>query len=257
MDLTRYIKSRLKAKDILLMTHIVLGYPDFDTCKKVIDAMVESGVDIIELQIPFTEPIADGPVILKANHDALQNGANVEKTISFAGKMAEASSIPFVIMTYYNIIFKKGVKDFVKTISRNRIKGVIVADLPPEEADEYLKYMRNNKLAPIFLFSPTTPYERMKFIASQSGGFIYCVSRKGVTGKKTLFSDEFEPYIKRCRGATSLPLALGFGIQTRKDIEYLKDKVDIAVIGTKIIKIINQRGNIFKKIKDFIKSLNE
>jgi len=257
MNLTAYIKSRLKHKDILLMTHIVLGYPDYETCGDVVSAMVMAGVDIIELQIPFTDPIADGPVIVKANHVALEKGATVERCLEFSGMLAKLHDIPFVIMTYYNIVFKLGVERFSHVLADGNIKGAIVPDIPPEEAGDYIISMKRNHLDTIFLFSPTTPASRMQFISKYSSGFIYCVARKGVTGEKTDFTREVEDYLLKCRTHCPLPIAVGFGVQGKEDMNFLTHKADIAVIGTKIISIIEDVQNSQKSIYDFISSLFE
>ena len=188
--LKSYIQERLKKKEILLMTHIVIGYPTFDDSFKIVESMVESGVDLMELQIPFTEPIADGPVILQANQESLSGGATVAKCFDFAYEASSRFEIPFLFMTYYNIIFKFGVKKFIESSVKNGIRGIIVPDLPPEEGEEYLTCIRENKLSPIFIFSPATDDQRMKYLASYGEGFIYCVARKGVTGAGTDFSDD-------------------------------------------------------------------
>jgi tryptophan synthase alpha chain len=251
--LESYLRTRLKQNDILLMTHIVLGYPTFEDSFKIIEAMVETGVDLMELQIPFSEPIADGPVILHANQKALAGGATVQECLDFAQKVTQAFDIPFLFMTYYNILFKYGVHPFAATMAERGLQGTIVADLPPEEGKEYLTVMEAYNLAPIFIFSPTTPDERMKYLASFARGFVYCVARKGVTGADTTFSKELKRYLARCRGATNLPLALGFGVKEKKDIDFLKGKVDIAVIGTQTIRLIDTKG--IGAVKSFIKSL--
>jgi tryptophan synthase alpha chain len=251
--LESYLRTRLKQNDILLMTHIVLGYPTFEDSFKIIEAMVEAGVDLMELQIPFSEPIADGPVILHANQKALAGGATVQECLDFAQKVTQAFDTPFLFMTYYNILFKYGVDRFGATMSERGLRGAIVADLPPEEGEEYLTAMEAYNLAPIFIFSPTTPDERMKYLASFARGFVYCVARKGVTGADTTFSEELERYLARCRRATNLPLALGFGVKGKKDIDFLKGKVDIAVIGTQTIQLIDTRG--IGAVESFIKSL--
>ena len=235
------------------MTHIVLGYPSFEDSFKIIEAMVESGVDLMELQIPFSEPIADGPVILHANQKALASGTSVKECLDFAQKVIQAFDIPFLVMTYYNILFKYGVHPFVATMAERGLRGAIVADLPPEEGKEYLTAMEAYHLAPIFIFSPTTPDERMKYLASFARGFVYCVARKGVTGADTTFSEALERYLVRCRRATSLPLALGFGVKEKNDIDFLKGKVDIAVIGTQTIRLIDTKG--IGAVETFIKSL--
>ena len=251
--LEKYIKNRLEKKDILLMTHIVAGYPNFDNSYKIIESMVKAGVDLMELQIPFSEPIADGPVILNANQIALQNGATVQKCFELAKKVSNDFDIPFLFMSYCNIIYKYGISEFVKKSAEYNLKGMIIPDLPHEEGQEYLSAMNENNLEPIFLFSPTTPLERMKEIATHAKGFIYCVARKGVTGLNTNFSKNLDKYLSDCKKATNLPLALGFGVKEKKDIDFLKGKVEIAIIGTETIRLIDNKG--INAVEKFIKNL--
>jgi len=251
--LESYLQSLRKEKEILLMTHIVLGYPTFEDSLKIIEVMVKSGVDLMELQIPFSEPIADGPVILRANQMSLSEGATVRKCLDYAQKAARRFDIPFLFMSYYNILFKYGVEQFAAKMAECNLKGAIVPDLPPEEGEDYLNAMRRNNLAPIFIFSPTTPDSRMKYIASSARGFIYCVARKGVTGVDTDFSDQLETYLARCRNATDLPLALGFGVKEKTDVDFLIGKTDIAVIGSQTIRLIDKAGT--GAVGEFIESL--
>ena len=248
-----YIRERLNKKKILLMTHIVLGYPSFDESFRVIEAMVEAGVDLMELQIPFSEPTADGPVIVNANQKALNAGSNVDKCLKIAEKVTQTFDIPFLIMSYYNILFKYGVNAFAKMMKSCNLKGSIIPDLPPEEGKDYLESMEENDLDPILLFSPTTSPERMKFLASFARGFVYCVARKGVTGKSTDFTEELAAYLSRCRNATTLPLALGFGIKEKADVDFVRGKADIAVIGTQSISIMEKDGAA--AVGNFIRSL--
>ena len=248
-----YLKNRLETKEILLMTHIVIGYPSMEESFQIVKSMVESGVDLMELQIPFSEPIADGPVILRANQQSLAAGATVDKCLEFSQRAAEDFDIPFLFMSYYNILFKYGVKRFVSAMVEANIKGAIVPDLPPEEGKEYLESMTDQKLDPIFIISPTTSPERMKHLASFAGGFIYCVARKGVTGANTDFSVQLQNYLANCRQATSLPLALGFGVKNKTDIDFLKGKADIAVIGTQTIRLMEQEG--VEAVEGFIRNL--
>jgi tryptophan synthase alpha chain len=251
--LESYLNNRLKQKEILLMTHIVIGYPTFDDAFKIIESMVRAGVDLMELQIPFSEPIADGPVILHANQKALNKGATVKKCIDFAKMVAETFDIPFLLMSYYNILFKYGVEGFVDQMAENGLQGAIVPDLPPEEGKDYLEAMDKHRLSPILIFSPTTSDERMNFLGGFGRGFIYCVARKGVTGVDTSFSRELEDYLKRCRKATKLPLALGFGVKERGDIDFLKGKADIAVIGSETIRLVDRKG--VGAVGEFIETL--
>ena len=251
--LESYLRSRMKEKDILLMTHLVLGYPSFEDSFKIIEAMVEAGVDLMELQIPFSEPIADGPVILRANQRALEGGATVKESLDLAKRVAETFDIPFLIMTYYNILFKYGTERFVAEMADRQLRGAIIPDLPPEEGDVYLNAMEKHELAPVLIFSPATSIERMKYLSTFARGFVYCVARKGVTGQDTSFSDELETYLSRCRKATDLPLAVGFGVKEKEDIDFLKGKADIAVIGTQTLRIVEKEG--VDAVGSFIRSL--
>jgi tryptophan synthase alpha chain len=237
-----YLRAQRQKKDILLMTHIVIGYPSLEASYDIVEAMVAGGVDLMELQIPFSEPIADGPVILKANQESLAGGITVQECIDFGGRVARRFEIPFLFMTYYNILFKYGVDRFVATAARNNVRGAIVPDLPPEEGGDYLQAMAEHGLDPIFIFAPTTGDDRMQVIARHARGFVYCVARKGVTGQQTDFSRELEQYLGRCRQATDLPLALGFGVKDKADVDFLTGKVDIAVIGTQTIRLVEEKG---------------
>ncbi len=242
MQLEEQLRSKMQEKDILLMTHIVLGYPSLEVNREVIRQMVENGVDCIEMQIPFSEPMADGPVILKANQEALATGISVKDCLIFGAEMAATFDIPFLYMTYYNIIYKYGEESFFKNAAKTGIKGVIVPDLPPEIGQSFLEYADNNHVAPVLIFTPTSTDERMRELARHGRGFIYCVARRGVTGKKSELNEDFHQYLSRCQAATSLPLAVGFGIQDRDDIEALKGRADIAVIGSRTIKLVEAEG---------------
>ncbi len=235
------------------MTHIVLGYPSFDVNRQVIKQMVENGVDCIEMQIPFSEPMADGPVILKANQDSLAAGTKVEDCIIFAAEMAKTHDIPFLFMSYYNIIFKYGEEAFCKQTADSGIQGFIIPDLPPEMGISFLALADKYELAPILIYAPTSTDERMTELAEHGRGFIYCVARRGVTGKKSEFNQDFDNYLNRCRAATNLPLAVGFGIQSKEDIEALKGKADMAVIGSRTIKLVEKEGA--EAVGPFIASL--
>lgn len=243
MHIQQDLKKRLEEKEILLMTHLVLGYPSFDINRKVIQQMAENGVDCIELQIPFSEPIADGPVILKASQVSLENGVSVEECLNFGAEMAEAyPGVHFLFMTYYNIVYKYGDEAFLKRAREMGISGTIIPDLPPEEGAGYISLSKSLGLAPVSFFTPTSSDERMEEVASQGDGFVYCVARRGVTGKQTAMDKGFDDYLKRCRQATSLPIAVGFGIASAEDVALLKGKADMAVIGTATIKLVDEEG---------------
>lgn len=251
--LESYIKTKLDQKDILLMTHIVMGYPSFEDSMDIVEQMVEAGVDIMELQIPFSEPMADGPVILSANQKSIERGSTVSKCLNFAEKAAKKFDIPFLFMSYANILHKFGMEKFSDQMASTNIRGAIIPDIPPEEGKEYMDAMEKNQLCPIFIYTPQTSDTRMDYLASYAKGFVYCVARKGVTGKETQFSNALETYLAKCRKATNLPLAVGFGVKNKNDIDYLKGKADIAVIGSETIRIVDEKG--IKATSEFIKNL--
>jgi len=254
MALEMYLRNKLKKKDILLMTHIVLGYPSLEDSFRIVETMVDSGVDLIELQIPFSEPIADGPVIVRANQRALERGATVEACLNLAERVVREFDIPFLIMTYYNILFRYGVHDFISAMAGRGLQGAIVPDLPPEEGHDYLEAMQRHDLAPILIFTPATPPMRMKYLDTFAEGLVYCVARKGVTGAETSFSNSLSTYLSRCRRVTRLPLAVGFGIQERANVDFLRGKADIAVVGTEVILRVEETG--VASVGDFVRSLN-
>jgi tryptophan synthase alpha chain len=243
MKLEDNIRKRLEEKEILLMTHIVLGYPSFKTNREVVEQMVANGVDCIEMQIPFSEPMADGPVILKANQDSLAGGTKVKQCMQFGREMAGKYDIPFLFMTYYNIIFKYGEEEFFKDCQDAGIQGVIIPDLPPEMGTDFFALADKYQIAPILIYAPTSTDRRMKELDTAANGFIYCVARRGVTGKKSALGDDFNSYLKKCREATRLPIAVGFGIQDKDDIDNLRGKADIAVIGSQTIRLVDDKSS--------------
>ncbi|MCG8569366.1 MAG: tryptophan synthase subunit alpha [Spirochaetes bacterium] len=251
--LKKYIEKTLQSKKILLMTHIVIGYPNLEQSYEIIKTMVDNGVDLIELQIPFSEPIADGPVILKANQVALQSGITVNHCFQFANQITSDFNIPFLFMSYYNILFKYGIPEFTQKMQEIGIQGSIIPDLPPEESAQYEEEMVKKDLHPIYLFTPYSSAKRMKYCASLSKGFVYCVARKGVTGKNTKFDHSIADYLKDCKKNTDLPLAVGFGVKNKNDIDFLSGKAEIAIIGSQMIKEYNQKG--ITGIKSFLQSL--
>jgi tryptophan synthase alpha chain len=246
------IRKRRAKQDILLMTHIVLGYPSFDACRRIVEQMVQAGVDLMELQIPFSEPIADGPVILHANQKALEAGATVDRCFELAQQLASEFPIPFLFMTYYNIVFQRGLERFANQTRDAGLRGAIVPDLPLEEGAALFDAMEAAQLAPVFIYSPSTSSERMRIIAQRARGFVYCVARKGVTGAATEFT-ALPEYLARCRSATTLPLALGFGVKDRHDVAALVGQVDIAVIGSETVRVVDQHG--VPAVREFIAGL--
>ncbi len=252
--LEKRIRQQLERKSIMLMTHLVLGFPSFDENLKMIAAMANAGVELIELQIPFSEPTADGPVILKANSQSLENGTKVKDCISFARRVCSSfPEISFLFMTYYNIVFAYGEHEFIAKAKEIGIAGFIIPDLPPEEAGDWLKECSRLDLNSIFIFTPTNTLQRLQSLSRVAGGFVYCVGRRGVTGSKTDFNISLENQIRKYRQATHLPLAMGFGVQEKSDVDFLTGKADIAVMGSKLINIHEKQG--VKGIESFLNTI--
>jgi len=242
--LEAYIRKRLNKKKILVMTHLVMGYPSFEDGYRIIETMVQAGVDIIELQLPSPNPHLDGPVIRKANRVALKKGATVSACLALAGDIAEKWDIPFLIMGYADDFLTIGMPEALTSFSKKKIKGILVPDLPTRKEKPYAQTAKDEGLSPIFVVAPKTSFRRMARLSAIGDGFIYCQSRDGVTGNRTFFGPAFEECISRIRKATPLPLAVGFGLQGRKDVEYLTGKADIAVIGTRGVRIFEKNGHL-------------
>jgi tryptophan synthase alpha chain len=191
-------------------------------------------------------------VILHANQRALAAGATVDGCFELAGALAHAHSIPFLFMTYYNIAWKRGVEQFARQTRAAGLSGAIIPDVPFEEGGAMLAAFDAAQIDPIFIFAPTTSDARMQQIAARARGFVYCVARKGVTGAATDFT-ALGHYLERCRRATRLPLALGFGVKDRADVAAITGKVDIAVIGSETIRVVDADG--VRGVGPFLRSL--
>lgn len=238
IKLEEQINTLLQSKDILLMSHVVLGYPSFNKNLAVLEEYSKIGVDLVELQFPYSEPIADGPILMEANQQSLINGTTVSSCFDEATKITgKFKNTIFVIMTYYNLIFQMGDREFVKKASESGISAMIIPDLPPEEASDFICACDEFEVSPIFLVTPKTSIKRMQYIANQSRGLLYCVARTGVSGQDTLFSNDFDSYLQKVRSITSLPIGVGFGVKTKEDVEHLKNKAEIAIVCSEAVKI--------------------
>ena len=245
-----------------LMTHVVLGYPSLKESIEIVKVMADSGASFIELQIPFSDPMADGPTIMRANESALEAGTTPPECMKAAEKLAHSVSVPLLFMSYYNILFsyRGGLKRFCKDASNAGIQGLIVPDIPPEEkADGYWEEAKAHDLVPVPLVSPVTDHGRLKKIASLSNqGFVYCVSVTGTTGARTKLPPGIAQYLKKVKKQFSLPVALGFGISTPSQVASLRGHADIAVVGSATIDLISKtpKSERRKKLGNFIKRLS-
>lgn len=247
------LKAIKSSGQIGLMTHVVVGYPDLNTTEELVIEMDKNGADLIELQIPFSDPIADGPTIMKASQIAINHGMKVKDAFKLAHSLSGRIEAPLLFMTYANIIFQYGYETFCHDAREAGINGLIIPDIPPEDAADYLKACEKENLAPVFIMAPTSTDERLEKIAKVAQGFVYCVARTGVTGAKTDFGKDLEDFLTRCRKFTDLPLGVGFGISSKKDVDFLKDKADFAIVGSQTIRILEEKG--VKAVGEFIREL--
>ena len=242
MVLEQYLRERLQQKDLLLMTHVVCGYPSFEDNWRELEIMAEFGVDMVELQFPFSEPSADGPLFVKANQQAVADGVRPADCFEFMRKVSEHFPFKVLMMGYYNTAFKMGHETFITKLSAAGGCGYILPDLPVEEAGELHDLSKPEELAPIVLMTPTNTDARLKILGAAAEGFIYAVARKGVTGGQTEMGDDLKTFIAHCRQHTNLPIAVGFGVSQKSDLDFLRGKADIAIIGTAALKAWEDGG---------------
>lgn len=231
------IKSK---KQIGLMTHLVIGYPTMATTKKLITSLTEAGTDFLELQIPFSDPIADGPTIMKACEQALSKGATVRTSFELIADIKKSVSVPILVMCYYNTIFQYGVARFCKKAASTGIHGLIVPDMPIDEEayERFYEHCNKNNLYAIRVVSPASTSERLSLNARDAKGFVYCVSRFGVTGSQRELDPKLKKYLADVGSHFTIPKAVGFGISNKKHIEGLKNHADVAIVGSAIIDVI-------------------
>lgn len=242
MNLTSYISERLKTKKVLLMTHAVVGCPSLEANWTMLEMMQKAGVDLVELQFPFSEPSADGPVFVKANQVALENGIQRQDYFDFLKKASETFDFPLIMMSYYNPIFMMGNQEACQRLKDHGGSGFIIPDLPIDEYGELSQELEKCGLDSIRLCSPTNTDQRLHEIFEGATGFVYCVARKGVTGTKTELNQSVDAFIARCRAESDVPLALGFGLSKPEDIQALHGKVEIAIIGSAMLKLWENQG---------------
>lgn len=243
---------------ISLMTHIVAGYPTMAECEKIALTMADCGVSYIEIQIPFSDPIADGKTILKANTKSLENGTTPDDCFDLIKRLKRRIKIPILLMTYFNILFNYGVEKFCRKAQKAGCYGLIVPDIPFDEEshEHYLKFCKKYDLKAIQVISPITPARRLKKIAKAADGFVYCVSAFGTTGERLVLNADLDFYLDKVRKYIDLPIALGFGISNKQQVLAAGRKADIVVVGSKILNIYNNssRGEGIGSIKSFLES---
>ena len=240
-----------------LVVYVTCGDPDLATTRAIVLSAIEAGADVIELGVPFSDPVADGPVIQRASERALKRGTTLSQVLTLAAEVRQqAQSAGIVVFSYLNPILRMGIEKFCKVARHAGVDGVLVTDLPVEEAGEYLRAMRMYDLAPIFLAAPTSPDERLRRIAQASRGFVYAVSRTGVTGARQQLAADAEKLVRRLRLLTKLPVAVGFGISNAGQFAEVGEFADAVVVGSAIVETVERnRGREAEAVGEFVAKL--
>ena len=226
-----------------LVAYLTIGDPDLATSRDIALAAIDAGADILELGVPFSDPVADGPVIQRASERAVQNGVKLTDVLALAADLRrERPQVGLIVFSYFNPILRLGLEQFCAASEQAGVDGVLVTDMIVEEAAEYLEAMHRHHLAPVFLAAPTSPDERLERIAAASQGFVYAISRTGITGTRAQLESDAEHLVKRLRKFTKLPIAVGFGISNAEHFAAVGEFADAAAIGSAIVATIEQAG---------------
>ena len=239
-----------------LVAYVTCGDPDLETTLEIVLAAIEAGAGIIELGVPFSDPVADGPIIQRASERALRQGATLEKILKLASQIRRRSQAGLIIFSYLNPILKMGLKPFCDTAEEVGIDGALILDLPVEEGSDYLREMKAGRLSTILLAAPTSTDQRLRQMAKVSTGFVYAVSRTGVTGSRRELPDDARQLVTRIRKFTKLPVAVGFGISLPAQFAAVGEYAEGAVVGSAIVQTIEQNpGKEPESVAQFIKQL--
>jgi tryptophan synthase alpha chain len=241
-----------------LVAYLTVGDPDLATTRAIALAAIDAGADVLELGVPFSDPVADGPVIQRASERAVARGVTLAHVLKLAAELRDARpEAGLVIFSYLNPVLQYGLERFCAAAAKAGVDGVLLTDMIVEEAAQYLKLMRIYSLAPIFLAAPTSPDARLKKIGETSRGFVYAISRVGITGARESMTNDAEQLVARLRQYTKLPIAVGFGVSTAEHVEQVGQFADAAVIGSALVSIIeaSSREIAPQAITRFIKGL--
>ena len=248
------------AKKPGLVIYLTAGDPDLATTREMAIAAIDNGADVIELGVPFSDPLADGPVIQRASERAVAKGTRLTDVLGICKEIRAARpQAGIILFSYLNPVMRLGLAAFAKAAKDAGADGVLLTDMIVEEAAEYLASMRANNLAPVFLAAPTSPDERLKAIAEHSRGFVYAISRVGITGTQTELASDAEELVKRLKQFTTLPIALGFGISTPAHVQAVAGFADAAVVGSAIVGLVEKTpaAEAPQAVGDFVRSLRD
>ncbi len=237
-----------------LIAYVTVGYPTIEATRKVVPLLADSGCDIVELGIPFSDPLADGATIQRASFSALQNGVTPQLCLNLAGELKHKVSTPLVFMTYFNPVFHYGLKKFCRACTSSGIDGLIIPDLPPEEGADLEAITRTHDLDLIYLLAPTSTEERIRLVAEKSRGFIYLVSVTGVTGARDKLPENLTAFVSRVKKIASQPLCVGFGISTPEQARQVARIADGVIVGSRIIQLMEVEDD-FLSLNNFTRDL--
>ncbi len=238
-----------------LIPYVTVGYPSIEATLEVVPLLARCGCDIVELGIPFSDPLADGVTIQKASFRALQNEITPKICLEVARQLSEKVDIPLVFMTYFNPVFSYGLEEFCSACTRSGIDGLIIPDLPPEEGSELEASTHRQGLDLIYLLAPTSTEGRIRLIAEKSQGFIYLVSVTGVTGARDRLPSDLEAFVARVREVASQPLCVGFGISAPEQAKRVARIADGVIVGSRLIQLMEAEANFISPVSHFIKGL--
>ena len=240
-----------------LVAYVTCGDPNLATTREIVLAAIDAGADVIELGVPFSDPVADGPVIQRASQRAIQQGTTLRQVLQLAADVRERSQAGLIIFSYLNPVMRMGLANFGTAARYAGVDGVLLIDLPAEEAGEYVREMRKNHLETIFLAAPTSTDGRLNEISRLSTGFVYAVSRTGITGQQKQLTEDAQALVRRLRRYTKLPIAVGFGISTPEQFAAVGEFADAAVVGSAIVETIERNpGKEAESVAKFIKQLS-
>lgn len=238
-----------------LIPYVTAGYPSVEATLEVVPLLARCGCDIVELGIPFSDPLADGVTIQQASFHALQSGITPEICLEVAAQLRRKVGIPLVFMTYFNPVFSYGLEKFCGACTRSGIDGLIIPDLPPEEGSELESVTQRQGIDLIYLLAPTSTEERIRLVAEHSRGFIYLVSVMGVTGAREGLPADLTDFVARVRQVTTKPLCVGFGISTPEQAGQVGNIADGVIVGSRLIQLMEAGGNFISPVSQFIEGL--
>jgi len=243
-----------------LVIYFTAGDPNLATTREMALAAIDNGADVIELGVPFSDPLADGPVIQRASERAVARGTRLTDVLAICKEIREARPAAGIILfSYLNPVVRMGMAAFAKAAKAAGADGVLLTDMIVEEAGEYLRLMREYELAPVFLAAPTSPDERLQAIAESSQGFVYAISRVGITGTQTELASDAQGLVERIKKFTNLPVALGFGVSTQEHVKAVGGFADAAVVGSAIVGLIEKTpaADAAKAVGEFVRGLRD